>query len=58
MMLETSIYSFTSQHHSSIVINTFNNIFIAIKNKIKFRRILNQKEGVIAIHTYIEIYNP
>ena len=49
MMLEASIYSFTSQHRSSIVINTFNNNFIAIKNKIKFR-ILKQKEGVIAIH--------
>ena len=57
MMLETSIYSFTRQYRSSIVINTFNNNFIAIKNKIKFR-ILNQKEGVIAIHIYLEKYNP
>lgn len=56
-MLETSIYSFTRQHRSRIAINTFNNNFIAIKNKIKFR-ILNQKEGVIAIHIFIEKYNP
>ena len=52
-MFVTSIYWYTNRH-PSIVIITFNNIFIAINNKIKLFRIQTEKEGVLAIPFHIE----